>query len=61
MKKENNLKLNEFLLRKEFINWSKNNPDIVDDIINLVNELMMFDIKYGTNISKSFKKRYQTK
>jgi len=61
MTKENNLKLKEFLLRKEFIKWSENNHDIVDDIINLINELMMFDIKYGTNISNSFRKRYQIK
>jgi len=58
-----NIKLNvsKFLLEKTTQQWLKDNETFHEDICNLINEMMMFEIKYGTKILYSFDKPFKDK
>jgi hypothetical protein len=43
-------KLAEFIVKKEFQKWADQNGQLIEDIQNLFNEMMMFEIKYGMKI-----------
>ena len=55
--------LNEkkFLLKKDTQKWLNENITFYKDICNLINEMMMFEIKYGIKILYSFKYDIQKK
>lgn len=39
-----------FIAQKHFDKWAKENQTFIQDIQNLIHEMMMFEIKYGTKI-----------
>ncbi len=40
----------QFIAQKAFDKWAKENQTFIQDIQNLIHEMMMFEIKYGTKI-----------
>lgn len=51
-----NIDVKKFLLEKATQRWLEENKTFYEDICNLINEMMMFEIKYGTKILYSFNK-----
>lgn len=47
--KDQNVK--EFLLKKMTEQWMNDNPDLINDIHNLVSEFMLFNMKWGTRLN----------
>lgn len=39
-----------FIAQKAFDTWAKENQTFIQDVQNLIHEMMMFEIKYGTKI-----------
>jgi hypothetical protein len=49
-------KIAEFVVKEEFRKWADQNGTFIEDLVNLCNEMIMFEIKYGTKILYEFEK-----
>ena len=43
-------KIKQFIAQKAFDKWASENQTFIDDIQDLIHEMMMFEMKYGTKI-----------
>lgn len=48
MKHTDNFK--QFIAQKAFDKWADENKIFIEDLQNLIDEMMMFEVKYGTKI-----------
>lgn len=53
-----NIDVKKFLLEKATQKWLEENKMFYEDMCNLINEMMMFEVKYGTKILYSFEKKF---
>jgi hypothetical protein len=43
-------KIKELILKKEFKKWADENQTFINDLHDLISQMLMFEIKYGTKI-----------